>query len=340
MECTDSNVCECSGDKVTCGDGCLPAGQCCDADDCDSGEACRGSACVEADAPGVSSVTPRDGQTGVLYDSEIVLTFDEAMDTASVQDATTVTGFNISGLQFTWNSAGTEVRIRPTSGFTYKSGTTPSEAAYQYVLTVGTGAKDRNGNALQAAFSSDFTTLRSITQDFPTTVAVTNTYGPAISTSDTPSICSGNSLGSVGWWTSPGNGGQYYVFASINASSLLNLSGVQISRVLFKGSQGASSGGYYTNQAGTVQLAQVLTQGTTLTYRELYQATVIAQLGTFASNDAAARELDITTRFEDDFNSDLMYMVFRLAYGGEPPNNAKATFNCGSLKVTVTYSLP
>ncbi len=259
MECTDANECECTGGKVTCGDECLPAGQCCDTDDCDPGETCSNSQCIELDLPAVSRVNPTDGQTGVLYDAEIVLTFDEQMDTASVEAATTLTGFNVPGLQFSWNSGGTEVRITPSAGLTYKSGTTPNEAPYTYVLTVGTGAKDKDGNAMQSAFTSDFSTRRNITQEFPATVVTTETYGPQTNDTYLPPACSGGLTASVGFWEDGHTGGTWYVFASINASSLLNLTGVVIDGATFKGTQSAPTGDFYTNQAGTVQLAQVST---------------------------------------------------------------------------------
>jgi len=281
---------------------------------------------VEGSAPGVVSVVPGDGQAGVRFDAELVLTFDEPMDRESVQNATSIAGFDTSPLEFSWNGDSTQVTIVPERGYKYKSGTDPNVEAYTYVLTVGTEAHDQAGNGLAAPFTSDFRTKRNITQTFNAQVATMGSF-----TNPAPSPCGSGARGSVGWMTTD----QRFVFALFSVWSLPEPDELTIISAKFAATQAAPIGDFYANQAGNVQLREVA--NIDITSSELDDSTVVADLGLFAFNTAPALEKDVTSAFNADFKLDFRSMMYRLSYGGTPPQDAMAQFECGSIRLIVAY---
>jgi hypothetical protein len=110
-------------------------------------------------APSISSVSPEDGATGVYDDAQIVIEFNEAMDTTSVEGA--FNPGNLPGVDFSWNTGHTTLTITPQSLLTYAEGLDTSVVAEAYNFALDTGATDVAGNPLPTA-SFDFTTLRRI----------------------------------------------------------------------------------------------------------------------------------------------------------------------------------
>jgi hypothetical protein len=98
--------------------------------------------------PSVASTDPVDGATEVALDGPIVIEFATLMDTASVEQALTVSpGF---ALETTWNAE--RMSLTPTDQLA--EGT-------RYTITIGTGARDSTGSPLAAPFRFSFTTTRS-----------------------------------------------------------------------------------------------------------------------------------------------------------------------------------
>jgi PKD repeat protein len=86
--------------------------------------------------PEVVATSPADGAGGVSIETEIVITFSEAMDTGATEGAITVSGATIK--EFEWNSDDTQVTI------------TLEELEFdtEYTITVTDTATDAAGNAL------------------------------------------------------------------------------------------------------------------------------------------------------------------------------------------------
>jgi hypothetical protein len=96
-------------------------------------------------APTISSVIPSNSASNVATLPTIVVTFNEAMNTSSAQNAFTISG-GVTG-SFNW--------IGNRMIFTSSSALSSNTA---YTCTVGTGAQDLAGNHLAAPYSWSFTT--------------------------------------------------------------------------------------------------------------------------------------------------------------------------------------
>jgi hypothetical protein len=104
-------------------------------------------------APSIVSVIPKNGAVGVTKDSNIVITFSEAMDKARTEQA--FQAADIPGFSFSWNEDGTVLTVDPSSDLVYAHCT-----GQVYNFTLSAGATDLAGNTLQAApVGSSFTTL-------------------------------------------------------------------------------------------------------------------------------------------------------------------------------------
>jgi hypothetical protein len=94
-------------------------------------------------APSIVSITPKNGAVGVTKDSNIVITFSEAMDKVRTEQA--FQSADIPGFSFSWNEDGTVLTVDPSSDLVYTfSGNT-------YSFSLNAGATDVAGNALQDA---------------------------------------------------------------------------------------------------------------------------------------------------------------------------------------------
>jgi hypothetical protein len=105
---------------------------------------------IDNDAPTVTGTTPADDATAVGIDSDITITFSEAMDKTSVEAAITVAPA-LTNATFTWNGD-TEVTIAA-DDFT---------ASTAYTVTIATSAEDANENELAEAYSFSFTSAEGV----------------------------------------------------------------------------------------------------------------------------------------------------------------------------------
>ena len=84
----------------------------------------------------------------ISISSEIILTFDEPMNTSSVEDAITISpAITISS--YNWNADNTTLTITPSGNLSYNT---------TYNVTVGIGAKYLSGNVLESPYSLEFIT--------------------------------------------------------------------------------------------------------------------------------------------------------------------------------------
>jgi hypothetical protein len=108
--------------------------------------------------PEVVSMSPADGEAGVLVDATIVVTFSEPMDRVSTEDA--FISDDVGQVAFEWNDAGDEVTITPVDYLAWSFVESPAEPALAYQYAITTAAQDQAGNALAAEYEATFTTMR------------------------------------------------------------------------------------------------------------------------------------------------------------------------------------
>ena len=108
---------------------------------------CGGSGPTPDPAPTLASSAPADGTTGVAVGTDIVLTFSEAMNRASVEGALSISPSVTC--TFSWSPNDRVLTCDPNAGLA---------AGTSYTVTVGTGAQDAGGTALSAAATVGFET--------------------------------------------------------------------------------------------------------------------------------------------------------------------------------------
>lgn len=109
--------------------------------------------------PTVATISPKAGDNGVAINSQISVTFSEAMNTSSVDEAFSLSDDAGNIIKCTPNWDGNNVTFIPSANLAYFT---------EYTVTIGTGAKDTSGNPLEdtadseAAFSSVFFTTANL----------------------------------------------------------------------------------------------------------------------------------------------------------------------------------
>lgn len=126
--------------------------------------------------PAIASTTPTANETGVGATTKIVVTFTESMDPATVEAAYSSADLPASQASFAWNEANTVLTINADAGLDYAEGigTDPSAVpAKTYTISIGTGATDYAGNALEAPLALTFATKRRMVAAFGLDAALT-----------------------------------------------------------------------------------------------------------------------------------------------------------------------
>ncbi len=115
--------------------------------------------------PTIVSVSPANNATGVLKDTNIVITFSERMNQAATQAAyqSSSNGIRPADVTFSWNTEGTVLTINPNVDLDYATGTSTSVVALTFTFNLTNTATDIAGNQLAPA-SFSFKTMRDITQ--------------------------------------------------------------------------------------------------------------------------------------------------------------------------------
>jgi uncharacterized protein YfaS (alpha-2-macroglobulin family) len=122
-------------------------------------------------SPKVDAITPKPFDQGIPRDSLIALTFNQMMDTSSVEAAFTLTGpdqVRISGIN-EWNDDQTEFTFTPNVLLDYN---------VSYDVRLAPSARSAGGSSLSATFQSTFTTVHrpAVTTSSPTADGVKATY--------------------------------------------------------------------------------------------------------------------------------------------------------------------
>src|SRR6187431_147770 len=108
--------------------------------------------------PSVVSVTPTG--TGVVKSASIVVKFSESMKASAASSVTLSSGGAEVALGAgLWSANDTTLTLQPTSELAYAIGEDPL-TAMSFTISVQTSARDAAGNALAAAYTSSFSTLR------------------------------------------------------------------------------------------------------------------------------------------------------------------------------------
>lgn len=114
----------------------------------------RTGAARDTSAPTVSSVVPSGDATGVALNQQIVTTFSEAMDPATINAANVKLAVRVTK-KTQAAVAGTVSYVGNVATFTPSAALRPNT---KYTMTIGTGAKDLAGNALTGSFTWSFRT--------------------------------------------------------------------------------------------------------------------------------------------------------------------------------------
>ena len=133
---TGFNLTDCDSDRVAAGEGCEDVGDDDDDDDDDD------------DAPSVESFSPENGAEDLKLRTEIVVTFDRAMDTAATEAAFSIDG--ASG-DIAWSIGDKTLTFTPSGGL-FDEGTS-------YTVTITRDAKSADGVRMAAEFAFGFTTV-------------------------------------------------------------------------------------------------------------------------------------------------------------------------------------
>jgi len=116
---------------------------------------------VDTTAPYVVSTSPEDGAAGVWSDTAIEIWFSEAMNIPSVEGALDTSSLGDVGMS--WNDGDDVLTIAPIAFLQYAAGDgndPTSVEPREYRVVLGTGATDREGNAIEAGHEVVFTTLK------------------------------------------------------------------------------------------------------------------------------------------------------------------------------------
>ncbi len=104
---------------------------------------------ADTTAPMVTSTTPADLSTGAPINTNVIATFDEAIDPMTVTTSTFTLAQGVTPIAGAVTTAGTNARFNPTASLA------PSTL---YTATLTTGVKDLQGNALLIPYTWMFTT--------------------------------------------------------------------------------------------------------------------------------------------------------------------------------------
>lgn len=119
--------------------------------------------------PTVIVTSPSTGATGIAAGENIVVTFSEPMDRATVEAAYHSQQLPSDQVSMAWNAELTQLTISPNQPLAYSAGTgtDPSTvAAFTFAIQIGADAADLAGNPLGTAMDLSFATKRRMTAAF------------------------------------------------------------------------------------------------------------------------------------------------------------------------------
>jgi hypothetical protein len=160
-----------------------------------------GSDGVDA-APSALTVTvsPSEGQKGVLVEQPLILTFSKPMNTASVEAAWSSDSLPAAKMQFSWNTAKTVLSVDASAVLEYPAGGLNVDT-YGYAIELDASAESVDGEALAAPLSSTFDTARDITVSIPATLTVGDGTGSFDGSVSTTVLRIGDTTTNTAWRT-------------------------------------------------------------------------------------------------------------------------------------------
>jgi hypothetical protein len=296
-------------------------------------------------------VSPSDGERGVHADENIVITFSEPMDRVATAAALASLDVALNQAHFTWSANDTVLTV-DLPPFTYRKGDDPLTAvASNFRFTVGTGARDVEGNHLGSRFDFAFRTLRDITQRLR---PVRNSENPAteywawsrtLGTSNA-TICETGAftVGSFG-------GASANMTVGYVAMDIAGLPDgvVDFNQATFIASQQSSTGIPF-DFMGAIRLTHLsslpINQG--IAPASLPAATPLLDLGPLASDpESRPRTKDVLAVLEEDYanrsarsNQSTYGLAFELTPFGPPFYAHYTSFTCATFALDVEYLVP
>ncbi len=144
------------------------------------------------------TVSPSEGEKGVLVDQTLILSFSKPMNTASVEAAWTSTSLPAAKMQFSWNTQNTILSVDASDVLEYPAGGL-SVDTFGYEIKLDASAAAMDGAALSAAVSSTFETARDITVSIPATLTVGDGTGSFDGTTSTTVLRVGDTESNTAW---------------------------------------------------------------------------------------------------------------------------------------------
>lgn len=277
----------------------------------DGSEGSSGDA-PDTTAPEIVSITPDVGAVGVLADAELVITFSEAMDTTATEAA--FASADLGGVGFAWSDGDTVLTIDPDADLEYAAGTDPAQVvANEYALSVGVGATDLAGNALEMELQSSFSTLREITTTLASDPALT---GAVLSNGTLNTGAGGEAV--VGDGTDNLQRKGFFSFPLTDLPA--GIAGVQ--QATLDAYQYLTLGAPFSAPPaglGSVSLDHVEVEALD---GAAFNAAALAELGVF-SNAAGegSRTMAVTANVADDIMNDRSHSQYRLEFTAATNNN-------------------
>lgn len=144
------------------------------------------------------TVSPSEGQKGVLVDQPLILTFSKPMNTASVEAAWSSTSLPAAQMQFSWNTAKTILSVDASAVLEYPAGGLDVDT-YGYEIKLDASAESMDGEAVAAALTSTFETARDVTVSIPATLTVVDGTGSFDGSASTVVLRVGDTTTNTTW---------------------------------------------------------------------------------------------------------------------------------------------
>jgi hypothetical protein len=262
------------------------------------GGADAGAQEVDTTAPTIVAMQPENGAIGVRADVKVVIEFSEPMDQLSVQNS--IDTSELGGVSFEWKDDSSTLVVLPDEPLEYAEGADPEEtAALQYAVTIGVGARDEAGNAIEVGAQTIFKTLKSISNTLPRYNAFTGAGTPGGVITDADDFLY------VGDDDAQAEASSYRGYMSIDFSGLPSTA-VEIVSATLRGAQLAEFGAPYAalgNGSGLLLEHGVFTLGTQQQDSAAFNMTPLSLVGDFANTGDTALSIDVTAEAQDDLQN-------------------------------------
>jgi methionine-rich copper-binding protein CopC len=254
--------------------------------------------------PTVTATTPTSGQVGVSRYGNVIVTFSEPMRQGATVAAFQFTSPAAHPFTYGWNPAGTVLTINPATDFVYGQLVT---------FTIGTGAEDLAGNALQSSVTRSFRVKRQTTQRFYFS-GTTNTgviaqpegFIRGTASCSTASVYHSSTYGAAGdsYSTTSPNNSAYRGFVTFNIGSLSALTGVSILSASATLQQGGCVGDPFSPAFGGAVVLEHVDIGATLGLEDCGAPNLGGRRAVLSTTSGSGLKTAlVTTAVRDDFTN-------------------------------------